>query len=49
MADATIKGVYDFFKSTYSSLAQFRKDWDALSETDKAQLKAGIGDGTLTY
>ena len=29
--------------------AEFRKEWSALSVKDKADLKRGIGNGTLTY
>jgi hypothetical protein len=29
--------------------AEFRPEWNALSDEDKTQLKNGIGDGTLTY
>lgn len=35
-----------------NSAAAFRKDWASLSDTDKAQLKAGVGKGgtgTMTY
>lgn len=28
---------------------EFRKEWAALSDSDKEDLKRGIGDGTLTY
>ena len=28
---------------------EFRAEWSKMTETDKAQLKAGITDGTLTY
>lgn len=33
----------------YTNAASFRKEWVLLSDTDKAQLKAGIENGTLTY
>lgn len=49
---ATIKGVYEFFKSTYATLAAFSKDWKELSEKDQNELKVGIGAdgaGTMTY
>lgn len=55
MADATLAQVAEFMgykngaENPSDSLAQFRKDWATMSDTDKAQLKAGIGDGTLTY
>lgn len=30
-------------------IAAFRKDWEALSETDKESIKVGIGNGTFDY
>jgi len=30
-------------------LAKFRAEWSELSEQDKADLKAGMTDGSLTY
>lgn len=30
-------------------IAAFRKDWEALSESDKNDIKVGIGNGTFTY
>lgn len=30
-------------------ISDFRKEWAAMSETDKAQIKEGIANGTLTY
>lgn len=30
-------------------LAQFRAEWSELSDQDKADLKAGMTDGTLNY
>jgi hypothetical protein len=30
-------------------IAQFRKEWGALTDEDKAQLKSGITSGTYTY
>jgi hypothetical protein len=57
MADATIKQVADFFKigngtvsdDVRNGLTAFAKEWKELSTDSKNQLKAGIGDGTLTY
>ena len=46
MPDANMATVAKFFEIP---LAQFRKEWGALSDSDKAQLKAGLGDETLTY
>lgn len=47
MPDATMKQVSEFFE--YSSLSEFRKDWLALTDQDRAQIKAGLGDGSLNY
>lgn len=48
---ATLKDVVDYFgKETFNGgLAEFRRQWTELSETDQTQIKTGIGDGTLTY
>lgn len=46
---ATVKEVYDFFKETYTNLSAFSADWKTLSESDKEQIKTGIGDGSFTY
>ena len=44
---ATMIDVMKFFG--YDNAAAFRKDWAALSDASKTQLKQGIGDGSLTY
>ena len=44
--EASIKEVREFFDIPVS---QFAKEWRMLSDKDKADLKKGIGDGTLTY
>jgi hypothetical protein len=51
MADATLKAVRDFFNDSRRplSLTEFKTDWANLSEQDREQLKAGIGNETLTY
>lgn len=46
MPDATLKQVIDYFGLPMS---QFAKEWKAVSDEDKAQIKAGIGDGSFTY
>lgn len=46
MSDATVKDVMAFFSMKPS---EFTKEWRALSDQDKAALKAGIGDASLTY
>jgi hypothetical protein len=30
-------------------MAKFRQDWSRLSEADKADIRKGMEDGTLTY
>lgn len=52
MADATMVQVFEYLSDNKTSdykLTQFRADWAELSDKDKADLKRGIGDGTLTY
>lgn len=48
MSEATLKEVREFFGM---SLQDFRKEWTqgGLTADDKAAIRAGIGDGTLTY
>jgi hypothetical protein len=49
MPDATLKQVADFFRLPGETLKQFSDEWKELPEADRADLKKGIGDGTLTY
>ena len=49
MADATLKQVADFFRKDGETLSQFADEWKNLPDADKAQIKAGIGSGSLTY
>lgn len=42
-----VKAVMDYFG--YESAAAFNRDWRELTDEDKAQLKEGIANGTLTY
>jgi hypothetical protein len=52
MADATMLDVFKYFSDNKTSdykLSTFRKDWEALSEQDKTDLRTGIGNGSLTY
>ena len=44
-----IAAVWQYFKDTYPNMAAFKKDWERLSEQDKADLREGITNGTLTY
>lgn len=46
MAAATIKQIKDYFGL---ESAEMSKAWRELSDKDKADLKNGIGNGTLTY
>ena len=48
-APATLKAVTEFFRQPGESLKGFTEEWKALSDTDKEQLKQGIGDGSYTY
>lgn len=43
---ASLKQVRDFFGIEGKDMVA---EWRTLSEKDKEQLRAGIGDGTLTY
>ncbi len=50
MAVATMKTVKDFFGMLPGqTLKDFTAEWQALTDTDKDQIKSGLGDGTLTY
>jgi hypothetical protein len=46
MPDANIKEIMSYFGM---SASEFSREWKALSDSDKAQLKTGIGNGTHTY
>jgi hypothetical protein len=54
---ASIKDVADFFKvgdgtvstDARNSLSAFSKEWKALSEDEKAQIRNGIGDKSYDY
>jgi hypothetical protein len=51
MADNILSKMRDFFnaESRPMTSADFAKEYKLLSTEDKAQLKQGIEDGTLTY
>ncbi len=49
MADATLVDVMHFFGFEKSEIGKFRREWNELSDEEKAQFKKGIGDGSLTY
>ena len=44
-----MKPIWDFFKDTYANLSAFKADWDRLPESDRADLRKGIENGSLTY
>lgn len=48
MSEATLKDVREFFGMT---VGQFRDVWtkQGLTDKDKAEIRQGIGDGTMTY
>lgn len=41
-----LKDLKEFFG--YSKLQDFSRDWKLLSEEDRAQIRGGIEDGTMT-
>lgn len=43
----TILEIKNFFG--YTKLADFKADWEKLTDADKAQIKAGLSDGTFSY
>ena len=47
MADATLTEVMEYFG--YTTRQDFARDWKALDDTSKTQLKQGIGNKTYTY
>lgn len=51
MADKTVSlaEIMRFFGYGSKEAAKFRNEWAALSVTDKAQIKGGLANGTLTY
>lgn len=46
MAESTLKKIMEFFGMSPS---EFTKDWKKLTTEDKAQIREGIENGTLTY
>ncbi len=47
MPDASISQVRAFF--AHDKLTDFRDDWAQLDDESKAQIRAGIGDGSYNY
>lgn len=46
MATSVLAKIREFFEM---EMAEFKREWTALTPEDKAQLKQGMEDGTLTY
>jgi hypothetical protein len=44
---ATMLDVKKFFE--YDSTSKFMADWKELNETEQAQIKEGIGNGSFNY
>lgn len=42
MATATLKTIADYFKLPGETLKNFRDQWEALSDQDKADIKEGL-------
>lgn len=52
VTEMTLLEIKTFFESggkKFDSLKDFRAQWEQLSESDKAQLKAGLSDNTFNY
>jgi hypothetical protein len=58
MAPTGISKVWTFFRSSFtdrpnpesgSGLTAFKAEWDAMSEKDRADIRKGIDDDSLTY
>ena len=47
LPNLSLKDIKNFFD--YPTLKAFSADWKQLTEIDKAQIKQGLQDGTLTY
>ncbi len=47
MPDATLNQIRAFFN--IESAQKFTAEWQKLTDADKAQIRAGIGDGTYNY
>lgn len=46
-APMTLKDLKEYFG--YAKLTDFSKDWKHLSETDRAEIRGGIENGSMTY
>jgi hypothetical protein len=47
--DGPVATVVDVMRFFGMQTATFKKQWGELTDKDKADLKQGIGDGSLTY
>jgi hypothetical protein len=48
-AEATLKQVTEYFRREGETLKGFTEEWKQLTDTDKAQIKQGLGNGSLSY
>lgn len=49
MAAASLKETADYLRFPGETLSQFSTEWKRLSEAERAEIREGIGNGTLTY
>lgn len=47
MSDITLKDIKEYFG--YRTLADFSKDWKALTVAERDQIKGGIADKSFNY
>lgn len=47
----SLADTYKYFKGADKdyTLARFRKEWNALTDKDKAQIRQGLADGSYNY
>lgn len=46
---AKLSEIATFFRKPGESLSDFSKEWLALSDKDKEEIKKGFDDGSMTY
>lgn len=46
---ASLRDVAAYFRRDGETLSHFSAEWKALTEQDRHDLRAGIGNGTFTY
>jgi hypothetical protein len=49
MSDTTGAKLTEIMKFFGLTAAKFQREWSKLTDTDKAQIRQGIGNGTMTY